>query len=187
MTHPVGATLADPGLHDDQRGAIGLGAGGGERQVERDEIGSVIHMLNVPLIPEESIALVRGRAQVGASLDGDSVVVEDPDELAELLVPRQRGHLVGNALHEISVRAERVRVVVHHVVAGAVEAHGQPALGERHPNGVRDALAERSGRGLDAGRVPQLGMPRRERSPLPEVHNLLHRQVVARQDEGANR
>jgi len=106
-------------------------------------------MLDVPLIPAETIGLVRGCAQVGPTLDGDAVVVEDPDELAELLVPSHRSDLVGDALHEVSVRAEGIRVVVHHVMAGPVEPCGEPALGDGHADRVRDALSERSGGRLD--------------------------------------
>ena len=62
---------------------------------------------------------------------------------------------------------------------GPVEARGQHALGERHPDRVREALAERPGGHLDARRHPALGMSGRARAPLPELLQILDREVVA--------
>jgi len=51
--------------------------------------------------------------------------------------------------------------VVDDLVPRAVELPCQHHLGDRHANGVREALAERTRRGLDPGGDPNLGMPRR--------------------------
>ena len=50
VTRLVGAALADPGSYDDQRGTIGHGAGRLECLVQRDQIGAVVDVLNMPLI-----------------------------------------------------------------------------------------------------------------------------------------
>ena len=58
----------------------------------------------------------------------------------------------------------------------------QEALGKRHADGDRQALAERPGRRLDAGRLVdavELGVARRHRVPLAEVLQLLERELVA--------
>ena len=47
------------------------------------------------------------------------------------------------------------------------------------PTALREALPQRAGRGFDAGRRAELGMPRRLRVQLPEALQLVHRQVVA--------
>jgi hypothetical protein len=57
----------------------------------------------------------RGRA----ALDRDPVVVEDPDQLSELLVPRDLGRLVADPLHEVAVGAEDDRVVIDDLVPRA--------------------------------------------------------------------
>ena len=76
----------------------------------------------------------------------------------------ERARLGRDALLEVAVGGDHEGVVVDDLVAGAVEARGQHALGERHADGVGDALAERAGRDLDAGRVAVLGVAGRRAS-----------------------
>ena len=68
-------------------------------------------------------------------------------------------------------------------VVGPVELGRQPPLGDGHPDGVGEALAERAGRRLDAGRQAVLGMARRPRAPLAERLEVVEVEVVARQVE----
>jgi hypothetical protein len=63
----------------------------------------------------------------------------------------RRTGLVRDAFHHAAVAEEDVGEVVHDIVARPVELGGQQALGERHADGVGDALAEGAGGGLDAG------------------------------------
>ena len=65
-------------------------------------------------------------------------------------------------------------------VAVAVELGGEPALRDGHADGVREALAERSGRRLDAGRQAVLRVARRAAAPLAERLEVVERDVVAR-------
>ena len=90
-----------------------------------------------------------------------------------------RRGLARDALHEVAVGADRVRVVVDDLVARPVVARGEHALGERHADRVADALAERAGRRLDARRVVRLGVARRAATPLPELLQVVDREVVA--------
>ena len=58
----------------------------------------------------------------------------------------------------------------------------QELLGDRHADAVGEALAERAGRDLDAGRdvdAVALRVARRDRAPLAELLELVHREVVA--------
>jgi hypothetical protein len=74
--------------------------------------------------------------------------------------------------------------MVHHLMAGPVVASGEHLLGDRHADRVADALAERAGGDLDARGLPlavELGVPRGLGSPLPELLEVLHREVVARE------
>ena len=64
-----------------------------------------------------------------------------------------------------------------------VELGGQAALGDGHADRVREALAERSGRRLDAGRQAVLRVAGRARAPLPERLEVVQREVVAGQVE----
>ena len=59
------------------------------------------------------------------------------------------------------------------------------ALGKRHADRVGDALAERAGGGLDAGRMAEFRMPRRDRSELAEALELIdgHRFVAGQMQQ----
>ena len=66
---------------------------------------------------------------------------------------------------------------------GAVELGRQPALGDGHPDGVGEALAERAGRRLDAGRQAVFGVAGRDAAPLAERLEVVERDRVAGQVE----
>ena len=75
--------------------------------------------------------------------------------------------------------ADAVDAVVDDLVVRAVVALGEEPLRDREADAVREALAERSGRRLDARRVVHLGMAGRLRAPLAELLQLVEREVVA--------
>src|SRR5690606_23936925 len=89
----------------------------------------------------------------GTTFDGDVVVVVDPAEVGQLEVTGERGGLVRDALHEVTVAALHPNVVVEQVEAGPIVARRQPATGDGHTDAVATALAERTRRRLDARRV----------------------------------
>ena len=91
----------------------------------------------------------------------------------------QRDRFLAEALHEAAVSDDHVSIVIDEIVA---EPRIHQTLGERHADGVGNALTERSGSRLHTGRVAVLGMPRRLRSPLPECFEFIQRHAfVARQ------
>src|SRR5439155_23217039 len=96
--------------------------------------------------------------------------------LAEAEVSREGTRLARDAFHQVAVAGKRPDPVVHHLVAGPVEAVGHQSLRDRHADGVADPLAERPGGGLDAGGETVLGVARRLRSPLAEAPDLLERE-----------
>ena len=83
----------------------------------------------------------------------------------------QRNRLVADAFHQAAVAGDDVGVVVDDVVA---EPRVQQTLRQRHADGVGEALAERTGRRLDAGGVPVLGMAGRLGAELAEALQLIH-------------
>ena len=113
----------------------------------------------------------------------DAVVVVQDDELAQAQVAGQARGLRRDALQEVAVAGDDVGPVVDDRVPGAVELGGQAPLGDGHADRVRDALAERTGRRLDAGRQAVLRMAGRPRAPLPERLEVVEREVVAGQVE----
>ncbi len=98
-------------------------------------------------------------------------------------MPRQRRRLMGDALHHITIRDDAVGVMIDDREAVAIETLRQHLLADGGSNAVGKSLPERTGRRRHAGCHKVLRMPRRPTAPLPEVHQLLHRQIVARQVE----
>src|SRR5438270_10714597 len=155
-----------------------------DRRPQRVEVVRVVHVLHVPSLRLEARAAVLGERDGRGAVDRDVVVVVEIDELSEAERSGDRRGLVRDALHQVAVRADDVRVVVDDLVVRPVEELGQEALCDAEADAVRESLSERPGRRLDAGRVVDLGMPRRERLPLAEALQLLEREVVAREVEG---
>jgi hypothetical protein len=66
---------------------------------------------------------------------------------------------VRDPFHEAAVAEEHVRVVVDYGHAGAIELRREMLLGERHADGIREALPQRPGRRFDTQFELALGMP----------------------------
>ena len=69
-------------------------------------------------------------------------------------------------------------------VVGAIERRGEMALGDGHPDGVGEALAERARGGFDAGCVTELGVTGRRAAPLAESSDLFKWEIVTAEMEG---
>ena len=176
--------IGDVAAQHDQRRALLLRLRRRERAEERVQILRVVDVLDVPAVRLEALALVLGRERErGGAVDRDVVVVVDVDEPAEPEVAGDRRRLRAEALHHVAVGADRVDPRVDDLVVRPVVAVGEEALRDRHADAVREALAERAGRRLDARRVPVLGVTRRARAPLAELLQVVEREVVAREVE----
>ena len=67
----------------------------------------------------------------------------------------QRDRFLADAFHQAAIAGDHVGVVIDQ----SLPKRGRELpLGERHADRIGDALAERPGRRLDAGRVAVLGM-----------------------------
>src|SRR6185503_19689494 len=99
--------------------------------------------------------------EAGGAVDRDLVVVVEEDAASELQVAGERRGLRGDALHQVAVGADREDVVVADLRA---ELLAQELLGHRHPDRVAEALPERPGRRLYAGRLEVLRMAGRVRA-----------------------
>ena len=87
----------------------------------------------------------------------------------------ERGGFGGDALHHVAVAAHRVDIVPEDLEALAIVAIGEPRLGNRHADAVADALAQRTGRRLDARNPMVLRMARRLAAELTEVADVVER------------
>ena len=169
------------------RTAIRLGrssaVGGLDRRGDRLDVVAVVDPLGVPAVGREAGQDVLAEGHRGRAVELDVVVVVEDRQLAQPEVAGERGGLGRDALLEVAVGADDVRPVVDDGVPGPVELAGEPALGDGHPDAVRDALAERAGGRLDARGQAVLGVARRPRAPLPEVPEVVERDLVAGQVE----
>ena len=167
------------GADQDQRGPGRLCARRSERRVERIEIVAVGHVDRLPAVGFEALRAVLGERHVDAGREGDRVVVVEADQLAELQVARERRRFRRDAFHQIAVAGDNPGSVVNDGVARAVVARGKVRFGDGHADRVRETLAERAGRDLDAGSVAALGMARRLAAPLTKLLDVVEREVVA--------
>ena len=142
-------------------------------------------VLHVPAVRRVARRDVLGERDVGVVLDRDLVVVVDQGQVAELLDAGDRAGLAGHALLDVAVAAQRVDVVVERRLAPVlrVEQAALAAGGHRHPHGVADALAERAGRGLDAGGVAVLRVARGLAAPGAQRLEVLELQPPAAEEE----
>ena len=186
----VRRAVADVAPADDERGPRGLG----DRLLQRLRHLVVVERVgaqHLPAVGLEALRRVVAERDAGRPVDGDVVVVVHHHQVAELEMARERRGLVRDALHHAAVAGDREHAVLagrepgatRHVEGGRSEARVLHARGERHADGVRDPLAERARRRLDARRVPILRMPGRAAPELAEALELVHRQVVAREVE----
>jgi len=179
----VRTAVRDVGAHDDQRRPVRDPPAGGYASVQRAQVVPVRHALHVPTVALEPLCRVVGEREVGLAVDGDTVVVVNPDQATELQVAGERARLVRDALHQVAVRREEIRVMLDDGMARPVEELCQVRFCERHAHGVSHTLAERPGRGLDTRRKPMLGVARRPAPPLTELLDVVEREVVAREVE----
>jgi hypothetical protein len=133
----------------------------------------------VRLVPGRNVLAQR---DPGVVLDRYLVVVVQQDQVAQPVVAGQGADLVADALLDVAVRGEAVDVVVEQRGARLgvrVEQAALAAAGDGHADGVAEALPERAGGGLDAGRVPVLRVTRCLRAPLPQRAQVVQVQAVA--------
>jgi hypothetical protein len=174
----VGAPEADVRPAGDQRGSLRLGPGRPKGRLDGRHVVTV-DPLDVPAVSLKASENVFRKGQVRRTVDADPIIVVKDDQLPQAQVPRQTTGFVGNALHEVSVAGDDVRVMVHDGEARPIEPFGQPAFGDGHPDGVGDALAEGACRRLDTRRQAIFGVTRRLTFPLTKGSQVVQRQVVA--------
>ena len=175
----VGRAPGDVAVNDDQRRALGLLLRRPDGLVEQRQVVGVADAHDVPVVRHEARRHVVAEGQPRVALDGDVIIIINPDEVAEPQVAGERRGLLRHAFHQAAVAGDGVDAVIDDLVTWAVKVRCQPSLGYRHADGIRHALAERPCGGLDAGRQAVLGVAGRLRLPLAEPLDLFERQVVA--------
>ena len=94
-------------------------------------------------------------------------------------VAGQRRGLGGHAFHQVAVADKGPGAVVDRHMSALVVARRQMRFGNRHADGIGHALAQRAGGDLDTRCVAALRMPGCLAAPLPELFQVVQRQVIA--------
>ena len=173
----VAHELNNPLAYGDERWAVGFALGSFQCSVKRRQVGPVLDVLHVPVVRLEPRLDILREREVGTAVDRYFVVVVEKDELAETEVPGERCRLVADAFHQVAVRADAVGVMVDHLESRPVELSAEELLGHGETHRIREALAERAGRGLDPGGVAVFGMaggPRVELAEGVDVRSVVH-------------
>ena len=153
-----------------------VGLGRLERLREPVEVvGHLAEVLHVPAVRREPPGGVVAECQRCRTVDRDPVVVVDADQAPEPEVAGERRRLVTDALHHATVAGDHERVVVDRLLA---EPGPQEALGDRHADGVAEALPERTGGHLDARGVAGLRVAGRRRLELAELLQVVELEAV---------
>ena len=166
---PVGRAPADMRVDDDQRGTRHFALRRPDGHVDQLQVVHVGDVQHVPVPAAEARGHVVAEGQRGAALDGDVIVVVEPDQVRQAEMSRDRRCFVADAFHQVAIAAEDVGAIVEGIAAVLAELGGQPALRHGEANRVRNALPQRAGGGLDAWRQAVLRMAGRLRVPLAEL------------------
>ena len=147
----VRRAIADMAVQNDEGRAPLRLAKDVQRVLDALDVVGVADAQHVPAIAQEAGGDVLGEGDARVAFDRDVVVVVDPAEVVEAEMAGQRRRFRADALHHAAVAAYRVDVVVEDLEVRPVVAVGEPLLGDGHADAGGDALAQRTGRGLDAG------------------------------------
>src|SRR5262245_6427099 len=88
---------------------------------------------------------------------------------------RKRDRFLADALHQVAIGSDYVRLVIDGVVA---EFGGEMLLGDSHAYRVGESLSKWAGGRFDARRMAELGMAGCDRPKLAELLDLLDRHCL---------
>jgi hypothetical protein len=176
-----GSRPGNDGADPNQDRFPGFLPSGLQRLGKRREIIPVVHVEHSPAIGFKPLADILAERDVGVAVNSDVVVVVDDFEVAQLEVTGDRRRLAGHAFHHVPVAGQGPHPVVDHGQPFAIEPGREEPLRNREPDRIADALAQRSGSDLDAGRKAPLRVARSPRMQLAELLEVFHRDVVAGQ------
>ena len=177
----LGASVTDHRAHPNQRRPRRLCLRSKNRSLNRHQVVPICHMLHMPVISLEPPRHILCKRELRRPIQRDQVVVIQHNQLAQTQCARKRSRLMRDAFHQVAVSAQYIRVVVDDVVRIAVINRRQMFFGSRNSHRHAESLTKRTRCHLNPRRVATLWMARRMGAILPELLELRHRQIVARQ------
>ena len=145
-----------------------------------------VDRLHVPAVRGVAGRDVLGQGDVGVVLDGDPVAVVDQRQVAQPLGGAEGGCLAADPLLDVAVGGQAVDMVIERGLARGgvrVEQSALAACRHGHPDGVGDALAQRTGGDLHALGVPVLRVAGGLRAPGPQRLEVVELQAEAAEVE----
>src|SRR5690606_23139018 len=132
-----GGAKPDRGLAGDEPGLAAIRTGA------RDGGGHGVRIVpidcsRVPTSGLEAPNLILGGGKRSGPVDGDSIVVEQHNQLAQPKVPRKRDGLLADAFHQAAIARDHIRVVINNV---GPETRVPDAFCNRHSDRGGNALA----------------------------------------------
>ena len=171
----VGGAVADGGGHLDDRRLVGHGLGGFDRLGDGIHISVALgHVLHVPAVGLVALQHVLGEGHIGASINGDAVVVVEGNQLAQLQVTGQGGSFGGHTLLIAAVAHDHVGVVIHHGGVGLVELGRQVGFSDGQAHSVGDAGTQGAGGHFNTRGLEGFGVTGSLGAPLAELLDVLN-------------
>lgn len=144
----------DGGGHLDAGWLVGGGLGGLDGSGQRLVVCVCVrHVDDLPAVRRQSLGHVFGEGQVGGTVDGDTVVVVEGNQVTQLQVAGERARLGGDTLHHTPITEEGVGVAVGDLVVWLVVLGAEVFLRNGQSDGVGDTLAQRTRGDVDARRL----------------------------------
>ncbi len=127
----VGRTIANYCFTGDHRRA-GVRSGSGNRRLNRVRVMSV-NRLNMPASSGKPRGLIGGGGKVGATVNGDCVIVPHHNKPAKAKMSGQINCLVADAFHQASISGNHISPVIHQIIAKAGVLH---PFSQRHTHSI---------------------------------------------------
>ena len=149
-----------------------------ERGVERFKIVAVDGMHVIP-IGSKAFPGVFALRHLGHRIEGDVVRIVNQDQIVQFLMPAKRGGFGGNTFLQATVSGQTDDLVIKYGVLFGVESGLGHLRRNGHSDGVSYALSQRTGGRLYARGIAKFRVARSFAMELPEVFDVLERNVVS--------
>mmetsp|Transcript_11394 Transcript_11394/g.15530 ORF Transcript_11394/g.15530 Transcript_11394/m.15530 type:complete len:399 (-) Transcript_11394:82-1278(-) len=171
----VGRTVSDEGGHLDECWLVSNRLGFLNSFADGVKIGvPVLDVDRMPAKGHEAGRDVLGERDVSVSVNRDTVVIVQGDELSKSPMSSERGSLSGDTLHVAAVSKNAISVVVHDGRVGLIEPSGQMLLSNGKADSIGNSLSKRTSGHLNSLSHEVLGVSRAPGFPLAESHHVLH-------------
>ena len=178
--------LSNDGLGDDELRFAALGFFGLVEGLEdRVEVVAVGQRLHVPADGLETGGGAFALCLVRHGVERHIVGVVDENQIVESLVAGEGAGFHRHAFLHAAVACEADDMVVEYLVPGRVEMRRRHLAGQGQADRIANALAERTGGGLDPGGLVKFRMAGRFAVEYAEILQLLEGQIIAAQMQPA--